>query len=124
MMMPNTLNVLATGLAMKIVYGGLCACSQLCAQALRAAVAMYGEHRWVEVARHVPGRMPVQCRERYVKSLRDNRVRGLWYPDEDEVLVRAVARMGTGMVCEHMRTHGIYRQLGGHIHALLAAPQQ
>jgi len=107
-MMPNTLNALVIGLAMRIVYVVVRVLTQLCAQALRAAVAMYGEHRWVEVARHVPGRMPVQCRERYVRSLRDNRVRGLWYPDEDDVLVRAVARMGTGMdVCTVRARHAL-----------------
>lgn len=63
---------------------------------LRAAVAELGERNWVEVARRVPGRTAVQVRERWVKRLRGGFVRGLWYPDEDHLLLCAIDKCGAG----------------------------
>lgn len=51
-------------------------------------VAMYGKHKWAEVAKGVPGRDRKQCRERYLNHLFPEVRKEAWTKDEDAAIVR------------------------------------
>lgn len=64
---------------------------------LLAAVAVYGEGNWVQIAKHVPGKTDRKCRERFA----DKFTEGLkpateWTNSEDEKLIKAVEKHGVG----------------------------
>ncbi|KAJ1880831.1 hypothetical protein LPJ66_011427, partial [Kickxella alabastrina] len=64
--------------------------------ALLAAVRLYGVGQWTKIAKHVPGRTDVKCRERYMNVLTPDVNNAQWSPDEDARLVAIVARVGIG----------------------------
>ncbi|KAF9897134.1 Myblike DNAbinding domain-containing protein, partial [Lobosporangium transversale] len=64
--------------------------------ALRAALAVYGENRWIKIQQHVPGRTDVQCRERYMNVLAPSIKSGAWTPEEVERLLDLVKIHGEG----------------------------
>ncbi|KAJ1823672.1 hypothetical protein LPJ73_009381, partial [Coemansia sp. RSA 2703] len=64
--------------------------------ALLAAVRLYGVGQWTKIAKHVPGRTDVKCRERYMNVLTPDVNNTQWTADEDARLVALVARVGVG----------------------------
>ncbi|KAJ2079486.1 hypothetical protein H4R24_003754 [Coemansia sp. RSA 988] len=64
--------------------------------ALLAAVRLYGVGQWTKIAKHVPGRTDVKCRERYMNVLTPDVNNTQWSADEDARLVAIVARVGIG----------------------------
>ncbi|KAI8374632.1 Homeodomain-like protein, partial [Radiomyces spectabilis] len=54
------------------------------------AVEMYGPHKWSLIARHVPGRTPVQCSTRWLGALNPHVHKGRWSKEEDAALTTAV----------------------------------
>ncbi|KAJ2551163.1 hypothetical protein EV175_003793, partial [Coemansia sp. RSA 1933] len=64
--------------------------------ALLAAVRLYGVGQWTKIAKHVPGRTDVKCRERYMNVLTPDVNNSQWTPAEDEQLVAIVSRVGIG----------------------------
>ena len=64
---------------------------------LMAAVQVYGEGNWVQVARHVPGKTDRKCRERYMDRFKEGlKVATEWTQSEDEKLLGAVEKHGIG----------------------------
>jgi len=57
---------------------------------LRAAVRMYGPHKWSLIATHVPNRTPMQCSARWVGALNPSILKGRWTSQEDNALKEAV----------------------------------
>ncbi|KAJ1645097.1 hypothetical protein LPJ64_003280 [Coemansia asiatica] len=64
--------------------------------ALLAAVRLYGVGQWTKIAKHVPGRTDVKCRERYMNVLTPDVNNAQWTPDEDARLIALVNRVGIG----------------------------
>ncbi|KAJ2284808.1 hypothetical protein IWW55_007439, partial [Coemansia sp. RSA 2706] len=64
--------------------------------ALLAAVRLYGVGQWTKIAKHVPGRTDVKCRERYMNVLTPDVNNSQWTADEDERLIAIVNRVGIG----------------------------
>ncbi|KAJ1822947.1 hypothetical protein LPJ56_000469 [Coemansia sp. RSA 2599] len=64
--------------------------------ALLAAVRLYGVGQWTKIAKHVPGRTDVKCRERYMNVLTPDVNNAQWTPDEDARLIAIVNRVGIG----------------------------
>ncbi|KAJ2724664.1 hypothetical protein GGI07_001816 [Coemansia sp. Benny D115] len=64
--------------------------------ALLAAVRLYGVGQWTKIAKHVPGRTDVKCRERYMNVLTPDVNNAQWTPAEDARLIAIVNRVGTG----------------------------
>ncbi|KAJ1665218.1 hypothetical protein IW140_003512 [Coemansia sp. RSA 1813] len=64
--------------------------------ALLAAVRLYGVGQWTKIAKHVPGRTDVKCRERYMNVLTPDVNNSQWTPAEDERLIEIVSRVGIG----------------------------
>nr|XP_032802061.1 snRNA-activating protein complex subunit 4-like isoform X1 [Petromyzon marinus] len=62
---------------------------------LLRAVERFGE-RWFLVAKEVPGRTDLQCRERYVNCLADGLAKGMWSNVEDKNLQSLVNYYGPG----------------------------
>ncbi|CEP19107.1 hypothetical protein [Parasitella parasitica] len=54
------------------------------------AVDMHGPHKWSLIARHIPGRTPVQCSTRWLGALNPHVHKGRWSKEEDEALTAAV----------------------------------
>ncbi|KAF9004614.1 Homeodomain-like protein [Cyathus striatus] len=53
-------------------------------------------YKWLEIARHIPGRSNKDCRKRwYNKMSSPQTLKGGWSPEEDALLTRAVKRYGT-----------------------------
>jgi hypothetical protein len=64
---------------------------------LLAAVVIYGEGNWVQVAQHVPGKTDRKCRERYEEKLKAGlKPTGEWSQSEDEFLERLIRKHGVG----------------------------
>ncbi|CAG8483545.1 9098_t:CDS:2 [Acaulospora morrowiae] len=57
---------------------------------LRAAVSIYGPHKWSLVATNVPNRTPMQCSARWVGALNPSILKGRWTAQEDSALTEAV----------------------------------
>ena len=49
---------------------------------------------WCDIAAHIPGRTPKQCRERWCLNLNPNINKGPWTPEEDKMLMDYHARLG------------------------------
>ncbi|KAJ2351193.1 hypothetical protein GGF43_004101, partial [Coemansia sp. RSA 2618] len=64
--------------------------------ALLAAVRLYGVGQWTKIAKHVPGRTDVKCRERYMNVLTPDVNNSQWTADEDDRLIAIVSRVGIG----------------------------
>ncbi|KAF9202772.1 Myb-like DNA-binding domain protein [Haplosporangium sp. Z 27] len=62
--------------------------------ALRTALEVYGEAKWVKIQQHIPGRTDVQCRERYVNVLSPKVKTGPWTTEESEKLMGLVQTHG------------------------------
>jgi hypothetical protein len=61
---------------------------------LRLAVERLGTKTWDEIAAHVPGRSPRQCRERYKNYLLDSITTHPWTAEEDAFLCQKVRELG------------------------------
>ena len=60
---------------------------------LKRKVAEVGR-KWAMIARHLPGRIGKQCRERYVNHLDPNLKKGGWTEREEQILLDAHAKNG------------------------------
>ncbi|CAK9138028.1 unnamed protein product [Ilex paraguariensis] len=61
---------------------------------LKVAVMLFGPKNWKKIAQFVPGRMQVQCRERWVNSLDPSLNLDEWTEAEDSKLKAAIAEHG------------------------------
>ncbi|KAG6411125.1 hypothetical protein SASPL_129199 [Salvia splendens] len=61
---------------------------------LKVAVTLFGAKTWRKVAKCVPGRTHVQCRERWVNCLDPSIIHGEWTREEDLLLQEAIAKHG------------------------------
>ena len=63
---------------------------------LRAAVKSYKEKNWDKIAKHLPGRTPVQCLShwRTITNTQVTKGKGSWTPEEDERLKKVVEEHG------------------------------
>ncbi|KAL3818630.1 hypothetical protein ACJIZ3_004535 [Penstemon smallii] len=61
---------------------------------LKVAVTLFGPKTWKKVARCVPGRTQVQCRERWVNCLDPSLNMAEWTEEEDSKLEAAIAEHG------------------------------
>ena len=57
-------------------------------------VHKYGAKNWSTIAKHLPGRIGKQCRERYHNHLDSNIKKERWTGEEDEAIIDAHARFG------------------------------
>lgn len=64
-------------------------------EALRAAMALFGDKGWVRVQEHVPGRTEIQCRERYCDYLDPSLNHGPWSAEDIQKLRDLVQEHGT-----------------------------
>ena len=62
---------------------------------LRSLVNAYGEHNWYAVAAQMPNRSVRQCRERYQLFLSGQIKKSKWTPEEDALLIRKHAELGS-----------------------------
>ena len=60
---------------------------------LRAAIGMYGPHKWSLIAAHVPNRTPMQCSTRWLGALNPTINKGRWTPEEDSALKESVGEL-------------------------------
>lgn len=58
---------------------------------LREAIVKFGDGKWSLISQCVPGRTPMQCSTRWQGALNTSIHKGKWEPDEDAILVKAVA---------------------------------
>ena len=63
---------------------------------LKAAISVYGEGRWIEIAQHVPGKTDRKCRERWSSKFALGGPKQEWDIEEDRKLLAAVAECGAG----------------------------
>ncbi|KAJ4832335.1 hypothetical protein Tsubulata_027818 [Turnera subulata] len=61
---------------------------------LRIAVMFFGPKNWDKIAQFVPGRLPPQCRERWVNCLDPSLNRNVWTEEEDLRLKAAIKEYG------------------------------
>ena len=61
---------------------------------IRRLVELHGPRRWSEIARHLPGRVGKQCRERWHNHLSPVITTGPWTLEEDVLIVRAHKQLG------------------------------
>ncbi|CAI9770232.1 unnamed protein product [Fraxinus pennsylvanica] len=57
-------------------------------------VGKQGNKKWSEVAKHLPGRIGKQCRDRWHNHLNPEINKGAWTKEEDEILINAHAVYG------------------------------
>lgn len=55
---------------------------------LQKAIQTFGQKKWREIAKEVPGRTSVQCLHRWTKILKPGQIKGAWREEED-ILLRA-----------------------------------
>ena len=67
-------------------------------QLLITAVNQFGAREWSKIAKAIPCRNDVQCRERWVSAM-DQRLPREWSQNDDEKLIFLVATYGLGFVC-------------------------
>ncbi|CAN0230182.1 unnamed protein product [Phaeothamnion confervicola] len=70
---------------------------------LQTLVTLFGQ-RWAKVAEHMPGRIPKQCRERYLNHLDPSLSKEPWTPAEDAALLHW-----------HDRYHNKFAEIGKHM---------
>ncbi|CAN1769905.1 Transcription factor MYB3R-5 [Linum perenne] len=63
-------------------------------ETLRKAVATYKGKSWKKIAEYFPDRSEVQCLHRWQKVLNPDLVKGPWTPQEDDKIVKMVAKYG------------------------------
>jgi len=63
-------------------------------QKLLQLVTDLGQGNWPNIAYHLPGRQPKQCRDRFVNKLDPNLKKGGWTGEEDKMIVAAHMRLG------------------------------
>ena len=51
-------------------------------------------NKWSEIAKHVPGRVGKQCRERWFNNLDPSILKGNWTEAEDATLIEAHKQLG------------------------------
>ncbi|EIE25106.1 Homeodomain-like protein, partial [Coccomyxa subellipsoidea C-169] len=61
---------------------------------LKQLVKTEGEGQWSAIARHFPGRIGKQCRERWHNQLRPDIKREAWTDEEETILIEAHRRVG------------------------------
>ncbi|KAJ6795083.1 myb-like protein L [Iris pallida] len=61
---------------------------------LKAAVTLFGAKNWHKIAQFVPGRIHVQCRERWLNCLDPSLNLGAWTEEEDAKLLAAIDEHG------------------------------
>eukprot|EP00188_Purpureofilum_apyrenoidigerum_P000426 Plantae.Rhodophyta-Purpureofilum_apyrenoidigerum.ctg1185.p1 GENE.Plantae.Rhodophyta-Purpureofilum_apyrenoidigerum.ctg1185~~Plantae.Rhodophyta-Purpureofilum_apyrenoidigerum.ctg1185.p1 ORF type:complete len:501 (+),score=66.29 Plantae.Rhodophyta-Purpureofilum_apyrenoidigerum.ctg1185:122-1624(+) len=61
---------------------------------IRRLVAQYRTPRWSQIARHLPGRIGKQCRERWLHHLNPEINKKPWSEHEEEILMDAQRRLG------------------------------
>lgn len=66
--------------------------------ALHRLVKQEGEGQWSAIARHFPGRIGKQCRERWHNQLRPDIKREAWTDEEETILIEAHRRVGNKYV--------------------------
>jgi hypothetical protein len=57
-------------------------------------VEEHGEGNWSTIARHFPGRIGKQCRERWHNQVRPDIKRDAWDEEEEQMLIDAHQRLG------------------------------
>jgi hypothetical protein len=57
-------------------------------------VAARGPCQWMAIAEQMPGRIAKQCRERWFNHLDPHINRSTWTPAEDQLIVRAIRKIG------------------------------
>lgn len=62
---------------------------------LTNAAIQYNEKNWANIAKHVPGRTPRQCRDRWMNYLKPNLKFDPWTKEEDALLASLVNSQGT-----------------------------
>jgi hypothetical protein len=67
--------------------------------ALRSAVADHGGKNWKGIAEKVPGRNSVQCRQRWMATLRPGIKNGRWTIEEDQLLLMMKRLKATWHTC-------------------------
>ncbi|KAH9257767.1 hypothetical protein BASA81_004233 [Batrachochytrium salamandrivorans] len=65
-----------------------------------------GEMDWVELCKHIEGRTPKQCRERWKNVLDPSVQRGRWDPSEDNELFRLYSTFGPSWSVISREMHG------------------
>lgn len=65
--------------------GGCCCCR---------LVSEHGEGSWSAIAKHFPGRIGKQCRERWHNQLRPDIKRDAWSCSEEQMLINAHRGLG------------------------------
>lgn len=66
-----------------------------------------GEVDWTELCKHIQGRTPKQCRERWKNVLNPSVQRGRWDPSEDGQLFRLYATFGPSWSVISREMHGL-----------------
>ena len=62
---------------------------------LMELVSQYGGKHWAHIASMLPGRTGKQCRERWCNNLDPTLKKGAWTPDEDQIILKMHAKLGT-----------------------------
>jgi hypothetical protein len=62
---------------------------------LKSVIQTARPGNWDELAVHLPGVRPRQCRERWLNYLAPGIIRGNWTSDEDEIIKKQVKEQGT-----------------------------
>jgi hypothetical protein len=57
-------------------------------------IELNGPSKWAALATHLPGRIPKQCRERWVNHLDPSIKKVAWSPEEDEVILSGIQQIG------------------------------
>lgn len=63
-------------------------------EAITMWVMQNGPGKWSTLAKSLPGRIPKQCRERWINHLDPNIKKGDWRPEEDEIIINSIQRYG------------------------------
>jgi myb proto-oncogene protein len=64
-------------------------------QVILAWVTENGPTKWSALAQHLPGRIAKQCRERWCNHLDPAIRKEPWSPEEDQLIISGIERMGT-----------------------------